>query len=350
MDTDSVRIVEVGPRDGLQNVKSSIPTSTKVELITRLRDAGLQTIELTSLVSSRIIPQLSDARQILSDATLQPLRTDSTNGLQFPVLVPNMRGLQVAIEHGVREIAVFVSASDGFSKANINCSVSESLIRAREVVKSALLADMQIRGYVSCIFEDPYEGLIPSTNVVRVVRELLEMGCHEVSLGDTMGVGTPRDVEKLLDDLHEDGIPIGKLAGHFHDTYGQSLANIWQAYRLGMRCFDSSVAGLGGCPYCPGARGNAATEDVVFMFQRAGIDTGVDLSKLAAVGAWISRVLHLPNGSRAGSALSAKQSIVDEADHPTSQQEKSYFLSHITVPAVQIFRISWAACHALVLG
>lgn len=305
-DRDRVRIVEVGPRDGLQNVKTTIPTPTKLELIRRLRDTGLTTIEVTSVVSPRAIPQLADCRTVLSDEGVKALvRTDA---LRMPVLIPNVKGLQIAREHGVREIAVFVSATEGFSRANINATVAQGLERARLVARQAVQAGIAVRGYISCIFADPFDGPTPPAAVLRAVRELLDMGCYEVSLGDTLGVGTANDVKSLLDFLFQSGgISPSVLAGHFHDTYGQAVSNVWQAYRCGLRVFDSSVGGLGGCPFAPGAKGNAATEDLVYLFHQAGVDTGVDLAKLVDVGVWISAQLKKPNESRAGVALVASK-------------------------------------------
>ncbi|KAJ0303506.1 hypothetical protein COL516b_006511 [Colletotrichum fioriniae] len=301
----TIRIVEVGPRDGLQNVKTVVDTSTKLELIQRLKGAGLQNIEITSVVSSKVIPQLADCRKILSAPNVKRWQqTDTT--LRLPVLVPNTKGLHIALEHGVREVAVFVSATEGFSRANINCTVDESLERAKQVATEASTAGVLVRGYVSCIFADPFDGSTPLPAVSRAVRSLLDMGCYEVSLGDTLGVGTPSDVRRLLEYLKSQNIHTEKLAGHFHDTYGQALANVWTAYECGLRTFDSSVGGLGGCPFAPGAKGNVATEDVVYLFQQAGVDTGVDLQQVVDIGVWISNALAKPNDSRAGAALASK--------------------------------------------
>lgn len=301
---DKVRIVEVGPRDGLQNVKTSIPTATKIELIKRLQQTGLQSVEITSVVSPRAIPQLSDCRTVLSNAHIQ--RVLQNGQIRAPVLIPNLKGLEIALQHGVREVAVFVSASEGFSRANINCSVQEGLDRARAVAERARENKLAVRGYVSCIFACPYDGSTPLPAVLDCVRQLLDMGCYEISLGDTLGVGVPSQTEKLIRFLVDAGIPVEKLAGHFHDTYGQAVANIWAAYKCGLRVFDSSVGGLGGCPYAPGAKGNVATEDVVYMFEQAGVETGVDLASLVGIGTWISEQLMKPNESRAGNAISAK--------------------------------------------
>ncbi|KAK4949986.1 putative secondary metabolism biosynthetic enzyme [Elasticomyces elasticus] len=299
-----VRIVEVGPRDGLQNVDNTIPTSVKVDLIHRLLQTGLKTVEVTSIVSPKAIPQLADCRQVLADPKLRSLLPD--NSLRLPVLVPNIKSLSVAIDDGVREVAVFVSATEGFSRANIRASVEEGLLRAKDVAERASKAGLAVRGYVSCIFADPYEGPTTPEAVLKVVQQLLQMGCYEVSLGDTLGVGTAADTRSLIDYLQQHGIPLHKLAGHFHDTYGQAVSNVWQAYQCGIRVFDCSVAGLGGCPYAPGAKGNVATEDVVYLFDQAGIHTGINLVKLVEVGVWISGQLRKSNSSRAGAALAAK--------------------------------------------
>ncbi|KAJ5239718.1 hypothetical protein N7468_004337 [Penicillium chermesinum] len=303
--SESVRIVEVGPRDGLQNIREHIPTSTKLELIQRLEDAGLTAIELTSLVSSKAIPQLADAQDVLGSPQIQ--RALQNPLLRLPVLVPNVRGLQTAIRNNVKEVAVFVSATEGFSKANINCSVETGLSRAREVISLACRYNIAVRGYVSCIFEDPYEGPTDSAAVLRCIKSLLDAGCYEVSLGDTTGIGRPTDVQRLLDYLVGNGVPLKKLAGHFHDTRGQAAANAWEAYRRGIRVFDSSVGGLGGCPFAPGAKGNVATEDLVHMFHSAGIETGVDLPRLIETAQWISHKLGKSYSGRVDTALAIKK-------------------------------------------
>ncbi|KAJ6115933.1 hypothetical protein N7523_006350 [Penicillium sp. IBT 18751x] len=303
----SVRIVEVGPRDGLQNVPDSVPTSTKLELIHRLEGTGLSTIELTSVVSPRVIPQLADCRDVLRDERVKKM---DGKDLRLPVLVPNVKGLDIAIQHGVKDIAVFISATEGFSKANINCSVEQGIERARTVASLALKSNIAVRGYVSCIFADPYDGPTQPASVLRCVKELLDAGCYEVSLGDTLGIGSPSTVRSLLTYLLSNGIPREKLAGHFHDTYGQALANVWEAYNCGLQVFDSSIAGLGGCPFAPGAKGNLASEDLVYMFHNAGIETGVDLSKLVETGVWISDQLSKTYDSRAGTALAGKNNLL----------------------------------------
>ncbi|KAH1276832.1 hypothetical protein KXW98_005590 [Aspergillus fumigatus] len=304
----AVRIVEVGPRDGLQNIKEPVPTSVKLELIQRLRATGLRTIELTSVVSPKAIPQLADGRDVLGNEFIRQLQ--GTPDLRLPVLVPNVKGLDIAIEHGAKEVAVFVSATEGFSKANINCTVQQGLERAKAVAKKATECGITVRGYVSCIFSDPFDGPTEPSAVLHCVQELLDMGCYEVSLGDTLGVGNPGKVRSLLHYLADHHIALDKMAGHFHDTYGQAVANVWAAYNCGVRVFDSSVGGLGGCPYAPGAKGNVATEDLVYMFETAGINTGVDLRKLVETGVWISRRLSKTNASRAGTALAAKYGLV----------------------------------------
>ncbi|GAB1205156.1 hypothetical protein APSETT445_003826 [Aspergillus pseudonomiae] len=290
----SVRIVEVGPRDGLQNIRDPVDTTTKLELISRLRATGLQTIELTSVVSPRAIPQLADCRQVLQNPMIQQLLR--TSDLRLPVLVPNLKGFQIAVQHGVREVAVFVSATEGFSRANINGTVEEGLARAKQVASAAVNANIAVRG------------------------TLLEAGCYEVSLGDTLGVGTPLEVRRLVTYLKDNDIPLEQLAGHFHDTYGGAAANVWEAYTCGVRVFDSSVAGLGGCPFAPGAKGNVASEDLVYMFQKSGVDTGVDLLKLAETGAWISERLTKSNSSRAGPALIVKHKLTQQSANATNLQ------------------------------
>ncbi|KAE8148083.1 beta-lactamase/transpeptidase-like protein [Aspergillus avenaceus] len=314
----AVRIVEVGPRDGLQNIKDHIPTSIKLDLIRRLRATGLRAIELTSVVSPRAVPQLADCRDVLGTEDIKFMQDDGK--LRFPVLVPNMKGLDIALQHDVKEIAVFISATEGFSKANINCSVKEGLARARSVAEKAIQCGLAVRGYVSCIFSDPFDGPTPPSAVLPCVKELLDMGCYEVSLGDTLGVGCPRRVRELLIYLKENGIPLNVLAGHFHDTYGQAVANVWEAYNCGLRVFDSSISGLGGCPYAPGAKGNVATEDLAYMFHNAGIDTGIDMPKLVETGFWISKELSRENSSRAGTALANKYGLTSP---PTTRDSTS---------------------------
>jgi hydroxymethylglutaryl-CoA lyase len=300
--------MEVGPRDGLQNIKNTVPTPVKIELIQRLAAAGLRNIEATSFVSPKWVPQLSDGAEVFKSVS----SLTEQRGMRLPVLTPNVKGVQNAIKNGAREVVVFASATEAFSKKNQNCSVDEALRQAEDVAREAQRNNVAVRGVVSCIFSDPYSGPTKPEQVQHVVQRMLEMGCHEVGLGDTLGVGTPRDTQKLLEFLLRD-VSANKLAGHFHDTYGQAVANVMRAYDMGIRSFDSSVAGLGGCPYAKGAKGNLATEDMVYMFEQSGIDTGVNLQALSLVGEWISQQLKLPNSSRAGAALVANAQSAAEA-------------------------------------
>ena len=291
----SVRIVEVGPRDGLQNEAATVPVAAKVALIEALADAGLTTIEAGSFVSPKWVPQMADTAEVLARLSPRP-------GVRYPVLVPNMQGLERALEAGVREIAVFAAASESFSRHNINCSIAESLDRFAPVAGRALDAGLAVRGYVSCVLGCPYEGGIAPDAVAEVAAALAAMGCHEVSLGDTIGVGTPLKARKLVERVAR-AVPPERLALHFHDTYGQALANILACLDLGVGVVDSAVAGLGGCPYAPGASGNVATEDVVYMLHGMGIETGVDLAALAAAGRAISGRLGRPPASKVARAL-----------------------------------------------
>ncbi|GGX91443.1 hydroxymethylglutaryl-CoA lyase [Vogesella alkaliphila] len=285
-----VKIVEVGPRDGLQNEKHSISLATKLELIERLAAAGLRTIEAGAFVSPKWVPQMADSLQVLQ-------ALDLNAGIDYPVLVPNDKGLDAALEAGVREIAVFGAASEAFSQKNINASIAESLQRFESVMKRALAEGIKVRGYVSCVLGCPYEGDIAPYKVAEVARALYNMGCYEISLGDTIGVGTPNKVTAMLDAVSE-AVPVAKLAGHFHDTYGMAIANIHTALQAGVRTFDSSVSGLGGCPYAKGASGNVATEDVVYLLHGLGYHTGVDLDKLADTAWFIAEALVREPGSR----------------------------------------------------
>ncbi|HZP12863.1 MAG TPA: hydroxymethylglutaryl-CoA lyase [Nevskiaceae bacterium] len=280
---NAVRVVEVGPRDGLQNESRTIPVALRVALIDKLADAGLRTIEAGSFVSPKWVPQMADTDQVL--AALR--RRD---GVSYPVLVPNTQGLNAALAAGAREIAVFTAASDAFNLRNINATVSESLQRLAPVVLAAIGAGVRVRAYVSTVLGCPYQGEVAIGEVVRVARALIDMGCYEISLGDTIGVGTPR---KALAVWHACAAEIapGKLAVHFHNTYGQALANTYACLEAGCRVVDASVAGLGGCPYADGASGNLATEDLVYMLHGVGMQTGVDLEKLTDVARWINREL-----------------------------------------------------------
>ncbi|MGW7005785.1 hydroxymethylglutaryl-CoA lyase [Streptomyces sp. NPDC054933] len=296
---DRVRIHEVGPRDGLQNEKAVVPTEVKAEFIRRLAAAGLKTIEATSFVHPKWVPQLADAEQLM------PM----LSGLdaRLPALVPNERGLERALALGVDEIAVFGSATESFAKANLNRTVDESLAMFEPVVARARDAGARVRGYLSMCFGDPWEGPVPVHQVVQVARRLFDLGCTELSLGDTIGVATPGHVTELLAALHEAGLTADRLAVHFHDTYGQALANTLAALQSGVSTVDSSAGGLGGCPYAKSATGNLATEDLVWMLNGLGIDTGVDLGRLTATSVWMAAHLGRPSPSRTVRALSHKE-------------------------------------------
>ena len=293
-----IRIVEVGPRDGLQNEKAIVPLETKVELVERLADAGLPAVEAGAFVSPKWVPQMADSAEVLARVRRRP-------GTDYPVLVPNERGLEAALAAGVGEIAVFGAASESFSLKNINCSIAESLERFRPVAAGALAAGVRVRGYVSCVLGCPYEGEVDPGRVAEVSAALLAMGCHEISLGDTIGVGTPAKARAMLRRVAAD-VPADRLALHFHDTWGQAVANILACLEEGVTTVDSAVAGLGGCPYAKGASGNVATEDVLYLLHGLGLETGVDLEAVARTGGWISDRLGRPNGSKAGRALLAK--------------------------------------------
>ncbi|MFG2117700.1 hydroxymethylglutaryl-CoA lyase [Streptomyces sp. NPDC048710] len=294
-----VRIHEVGARDGLQNEKMTVPTEIKAEFIRRLAGAGLTTIEATSFVHPKWVPQLADAEQ------LYPLVGDL--GAELPVLVPNQRGLDRALALGARRIAVFASATESFAKANLNRTVDESLAVFDPVVRQAKDAGAHVRGYVSMCFGDPWEGAVPLHQVARVCKALMDMGCDELSLGDTIGVATPGHVLELLSLLNEEGVPTNVIGVHFHDTYGQALANTYAALEHGVTTIDASAGGLGGCPYAKSATGNLATEDLVWMLQGLGIDTGVDLGRLVATSVWMAAHLGRPSPSRTVRALSHKE-------------------------------------------
>lgn len=295
----SVRIVDVGPRDGLQNEKQQVPTDTKVELIRRLGDAGLKAIEATAFVSPKWVPQMADNAEVMAKIERRP-------GVAYPVLVPNEKGLEAAIAAGAKEVAVFGAASEAFSQKNINCSVAESLARFRPVVEAAKKADIAVRGYVSCVLGCPYQGEVPPLAVAEVAWALYEMGCYEISLGDTIGSGTPEKTKAMIEAVAK-RVPLKKIAGHYHDTYGMAVANIYASLELGVAVFDASVAGLGGCPYAAGASGNVATEDVVWLLKGLGLDSSIDLDKLVDIGAWISAQLGRETNSKVARALLAKR-------------------------------------------
>jgi isopropylmalate/homocitrate/citramalate synthase len=283
---DSVKIVEVGPRDGLQNEKVTIPTQAKVDYITALGDAGLRVIEAGAFVSPKWVPQMADTAEVYAEIPKDP-------GVEYPVLVPNMRGLERAIESDVRSIAIFTASSETFNKRNINMSIDDSFDNYAPVVARALHEGMRVRGYVSTAFGCPYEGDVPPEKVLEVSARLLDLGCYEVSVGDTIGVGTPMQVQGVIGMLLQ-VIPASKLAMHFHDTRGTALANTLAALEMGITTYDASSGGLGGCPYAPGASGNLATEDLVYMLDRMGIETGVDLGRLVQASSMLARFLDHP--------------------------------------------------------
>ena len=296
---DSVTLVEVGPRDGLQNEPQPVPTAIKVALIDRLAAVGLKVIEATSFVSPKWVPQLADAADVMEGI-------HKREGVRYPVLTPNMKGFEAAVAAGANEVAVFGAASETFSRKNINCSIDASLARFRLLCEAAAARGVRVRGYVSCVLGCPYEGEVAPAAVVRIARALHEMGCAEISLGDTIGVGTPAKARAMVEAVAAE-VPIERLAAHFHDTYGQALANLLAVLATGVRVVDASVAGLGGCPYAPGAAGNVASEDVVYMLEGLGIDTGVDLGALAEAGRFICAALGRPPASKVSLALEAKR-------------------------------------------
>lgn len=300
----TARIIEVGVRDGLQNEKKLIPLEVKLELIKRLFNAGHSTIEATSFVSPKWVPQLADHKQLMEYLVKHYLNKKSE--INFPVLTPNLKGFENAIESGAKEVAVFAAASESFSQKNINCSIEESIQRFEPIFVRARELDIPVRGYVSCVLGCPYEGPISPEKVSLVAEQLYQSGSYEISLGDTIGTGTPLNTQKLLSEITQK-VPIEKIAVHFHDTYGQALANILAALQMGVSNIDSSVAGLGGCPYAKGASGNVATEDVVYMLNGLGIETGIDLDELVNAGDFISRFLERKNGSKVATAILANK-------------------------------------------
>jgi isopropylmalate/homocitrate/citramalate synthase len=293
-----MKIVEVGPRDGLQNESVLVPVAAKVRLIQALAEAGVRHIECGSFVSAKWVPQMADSAAVFSQMHRRP-------DVHYSALVPNLTGLAEAIRCNLNEIAVFAAASETFSQRNINCSIDESLKRLSEVTIEAKARGVRVRGYVSCVLGCPYEGEIALPAVVRVAAALASMGCYEVSLGDTIGVGTPRKAQALIRAVSQ-AVPVGQLAVHFHDTWGQALANILATLETGIQTIDSSVAGLGGCPYAKGATGNVATEDVVYMLNGMGIHSGIDLNQLAAAGRDIMQVIGRATASKASAALNAR--------------------------------------------
>jgi hydroxymethylglutaryl-CoA lyase len=296
---ERVTMVEVGPRDGLQNEKKTVPTEVRVELIDRLTAAGLPAIEAGSFVSPKWVPQMADTGEVMA-------RIQRRDGVSYPVLVPNLKGLQAAIAAGATEIAGFAAATETFSQKNTNCSIAESLVRQENVCRAAIDAGLRVRGYISVVLGCPYEGEVKPAQVADVAARLWDMGCYAVSLGDTVGMGTPAKTQRLIEAVGA-RVPVEKLGGHFHDTYGQAIANILASLEMGMATFDSSVAGLGGCPYSPGATGNVASEDVLYMLDGMGIETGVDMNALLDAAEFICTYLDRPTVSRAGRALAVKR-------------------------------------------
>ncbi|HIP79009.1 MAG TPA: hydroxymethylglutaryl-CoA lyase [Kiloniellaceae bacterium] len=294
----SVEVVEVGPRDGLQNEAAALPTAVKVALIERLAEAGCPVVEAGAFVSPKWVPQMADTAEVLAALKKRP-------GVRYPVLVPNEKGLERALAAGVEEIAVFAAASESFSQRNINCSIAESLERFRPVAAAAKAQGLRLRGYVSCVLGCPYEGEVPTAKVAEVAGGLTDLGCDEISLGDTIGVGTPQRAQDMLTQVAA-AVPMERLAVHFHDTYGQALANILACLELGVATVDSAVAGLGGCPYAKGASGNVASEDVVYMLNGLGIESGIDLDRLAAAGAFICEALGRRSSSKVALALAGR--------------------------------------------
>lgn len=302
----AVRLVEVGPRDGLQNETAQLSLEVRRELIERLAACGLKEIEAGAFVSPKWVPQMAGSGELL--ASLRPLRAAGgpLARVALPVLTPNLQGYEAAVAAGANRVAVFAAASETFSRRNINCSIAESLKRFEPVLAAARLAGLPVRGYLSCVVGCPYEGAVAPSAVAKLAGELIAIGCDEISLGDTIGVGTPGSVRTMLESVARE-VPVQRLAGHFHDTYGMAVANAYAAYEFGLRVFDGSVAGLGGCPYAPGASGNVATEDLVYLFEGLGASTGVHLDALAATGAWVCERLGRESRSRVARSLATRR-------------------------------------------
>ena len=289
---EQVEIVEVGPRDGLQNESNWVPTEIKIELIDKLAQSGIKTIEAASFVSPKWIPQMKDSSEVMDGIPKKP-------GVRYPVLTPNLKGLERALQAGAEEVAVFAAASEAFSQKNINCSISESIERFRPLIDEAIAAGITVRGYISCVMGCPYQGKVDTEKVADLAETMSNMGCREISLGDTIGIGTPLQAQNLVKTVNQ-CVPLDQIALHFHDTRGQALANLYACLELGISVIDSSVAGLGGCPYAKGASGNVATEDVLYMLDGMGIKTGIDAEKLLDAVQFISKSLDRPPQSRVG--------------------------------------------------
>ncbi|WP_440964012.1 hydroxymethylglutaryl-CoA lyase [Massilia sp. GER05] len=296
---DQVKVVEVGPRDGLQNEKETIPVAVKVELIDRLTASGFVNIETASFVSSKWVPQMATSAEVMAAIRRRP-------GVVYSALTPNMKGLDGALAAGAGEVVIFGSASEAFSQKNINCSIEESIERFRDVAAAARAHGLRLRGSISCAFGCPYQGVVPADSVADVVRRMRDLGCDEIDIADTIGVGTPLQVQQVMARAAAE-FPVGRLSGHFHDTYGQALANIYASLEVGIAIFHASVAGLGGCPYAKGATGNVATEDVLYMLHGLGVRTGVDLDAVVDAGQFIMRHLGRKAASRAGNALASRR-------------------------------------------
>ncbi len=296
---NKVKIVEVGPRDGLQNEKETIPADVKIELVNRLTDAGFPNIEAASFVSPKWVPQMATSAEVMEKIRRKP-------GVIYSVLTPNMKGFEAALAAKADEVVIFGAASEAFSQKNINCSIAESIERFRDVAQAAKQHNIRLRGSISCSFGCPYQGEVPADSVADVVRRMRELGCDEIDIADTIGVGTPKKVQAVLQRAISE-FPIERLSGHFHDTYGQALANIYASLEVGISIFHSSVAGLGGCPYAKGATGNVATEDVLYLMNGLGIDTGIDLDAVVDAGQFISQHLGRKPVSRVSNAIAAKR-------------------------------------------
>jgi hydroxymethylglutaryl-CoA lyase len=294
----SVKIVEVGPRDGLQNEAKTVPAEVKITLIEKLVDAGLPVVESGAFVSPKWVPQMATSSEVFSGV-------EKRTGVSYPMLVPNIKGLEAALDAGVEEISGFAAASETFSQKNTNCTIEESLERLRQVAEKALSENLKVRGYISCVLGCPYEGEVSMDTVAEIAKRLSDLGCYEISLGDTIGVGTPAKAQAMIERVKQ-VVPVNQLAAHFHDTYGQGLANLHAVLQSGVAVIDSSVAGLGGCPYAKGASGNVATEDVLYMLDGMNIETGVDMQKLLEAGQFINEFLGRESASRAALALSRK--------------------------------------------